>query len=126
MPKPDSNREITTSLEFRGEVIRKIKALGGTLRPSGGAMLAHASAIAHARGANTRPFSIVPPRIIAIGSSTGGPEALNAVLEPLAPMLGQVPVVIAQHMPPIFTTILAERLSRATGHEAREPPTGSR
>jgi two-component system chemotaxis response regulator CheB len=63
----------------------------------------------------------VAPRIIAIGSSTGGPEALNAMLGPLVPMLKQAPVVIAQHMPPIFTTILAERLSRATGHEAREP-----
>jgi two-component system chemotaxis response regulator CheB len=68
-----------------------------------------------------RPFSIVAPRIVAIGSSTGGPEALNIVLGQLAPVLGQVPVVVTQHMPPIFTTILAERLSRATGHQAKEP-----
>jgi len=113
VPKPDSNREITTSLEFRSDVIRKIKAVGSTIgrrRP-----------IAARPSPTRRPFSIVAPRIIAIGSSTGGPEALNAVLGELTPMLERVPVVITQHMPPIFTTILAERLSRVTGHEAREP-----
>jgi two-component system chemotaxis response regulator CheB len=113
VPKPGSNHEITTSLEFRGEVIRKIKALGGVITRGRPARLRPAFA--------RRPFSIVAPRIIAVGSSTGGPEALNAMLGPLVHMLKQAPVVIAQHMPPIFTTILAERLSRATGHEAREP-----
>lgn len=113
VPKPESNHEITTSLEFRGEVVRKIKALGGVITRGRPARLRPAFA--------RRPFSIVAPRIIAVGSSTGGPEALNALLVPLVPMLGQAPVVIAQHMPPIFTTILAERLQRATGHEAREP-----
>jgi two-component system chemotaxis response regulator CheB len=113
VPKPESNREIMTSLEFRGEVIRKIKALGGTIK--------RGRAIGPRPSFARRPFSIVAPRIIAVGSSTGGPEALNAMLGPLVPMLKQAPVVIAQHMPPIFTTILAERLSRATGHAAREP-----
>jgi two-component system chemotaxis response regulator CheB len=37
-----------------------------------------------------------------------------------APALARVPVVVAQHMPPIFTSILAERLARATGRETRE------
>jgi two-component system chemotaxis response regulator CheB len=111
--KPESNHEITTSLEFRTEVIRKIKALGGVITRGRPARLRPAFPL--------RPFSIVAPRIIAVGSSTGGPEALNAMFVSLVPMLKQTPVVIAQHMPPIFTTILAERLSRATGHEAREP-----
>ncbi len=113
VPKPNSNHEITTSLEFRSEVIRKIKAVGSTLRRK--------RPIVGRPNLARRPFSIVAPRIIAIGSSTGGPEALNVVLGQLTSVLGQVPVVIAQHMPPIFTTILAERLSRATGHVAQEP-----
>jgi len=113
VPKPDSNREITTSLEFRGEVLRKIKALGSVTRRALPARLRP--------NFPQRPFSIVAPRIIAVGSSTGGPEALNAMLVPLAPMLERASVVIAQHMPPIFTTVLAERLQRATGQEAREP-----
>jgi two-component system, chemotaxis family, protein-glutamate methylesterase/glutaminase len=66
----------------------------------------------------------VPPRIIAIGSSTGGPQALTEILEPLASALHRVPVVIAQHMPPMFTAILAGRLARATGREAKEAADG--
>jgi two-component system chemotaxis response regulator CheB len=62
----------------------------------------------------------VPPRIIAIGSSTGGPEALAGLLGVASPALSRVPVVIAQHMPPVFTGILAERLARATGRETKE------
>jgi two-component system, chemotaxis family, protein-glutamate methylesterase/glutaminase len=120
VPKPSSNRDITLLPEFRSEVIRKIKALGGLRKAERRRNLEHESAIVHARGANTRPFSLVPPRIIAIGSSTGGPQALAAVLDPLAPLLARVPVVVAQHMPPMFTTVLAERLGRSTGRKVRE------
>jgi two-component system chemotaxis response regulator CheB len=48
--------------------------------------------------------------IVAIGASTGGPCALPAVLSQLPPDFA-VPVVIAQHMPPLFTKSLAERLA---------------
>ena len=93
-------------------MIRKIKALGGALRSA-------KNRVAHV-GFARRPFSIVAPRIIVVGSSTGGPQALAALLDPLSPSLAKVPVVVAQHMPPMFTAILAERLSRSTGREAKE------
>ena len=48
--------------------------------------------------------------ILAIGTSTGGPDALNLVL-PLLPADFPVPIVIVQHMPPMFTKLLAERLN---------------
>lgn len=48
--------------------------------------------------------------VLAIASSTGGPAALAAVLSEL-PASFPLPVVIAQHMPPMFTRLLAERLS---------------
>ncbi|MEV4707774.1 chemotaxis response regulator protein-glutamate methylesterase [Actinoplanes sp. NPDC049316] len=51
--------------------------------------------------------------IIAIGSSTGGPDALTKVLQALPTEL-PVPIVVTQHMPPVFTKMFAERLDRST------------
>jgi len=129
VPKPDTNREITTSLDFRQEVIRKIKLLGRVRTPHAASSDAKSGATETAPaerklGFKQRPFSLVPPRIIAIGSSTGGPEALAVLLGKASPSLSRVPVVVAQHMPPIFTGILAERLARATGRETKEGAQG--
>ena len=51
-----------------------------------------------------------PIKMIAVGVSTGGPDALAAVL-PTLPGNLPVPVVIVQHMPPVFTAMLAQRLN---------------
>jgi two-component system, chemotaxis family, protein-glutamate methylesterase/glutaminase len=51
-----------------------------------------------------------PIEIVAMGTSTGGPNALGAVL-PRVPKDFPVPIVVVQHMPPIFTRLLAERLA---------------
>jgi two-component system chemotaxis response regulator CheB len=128
VPKPDTNREITTSLDFRREVIRKIKSLGKVRvlgRASSDGQVGDTEPSAR-MAFRRRSFSLVPPRIIAIGSSTGGPEALASVLGVASPALFRVPVVIAQHMPPVFTGILAERLARATGRETKEGTEGER
>ena len=126
VPKPDTNREITIQPDFRREVIEKIKVLGPLgLRRKGadvpdfttGAQLEGGE---KSRDFRRRAFSLVPPRVIAIGSSTGGPQALGSLLGALSPSLSRLAVLVAQHMPPMFTTVLAERLARATGREARE------
>ncbi|MQX37454.1 protein-glutamate methylesterase/protein-glutamine glutaminase [Roseospira navarrensis] len=72
-----------------------------------------------------------PPRVqeaidvIAIGSSTGGPQALFTVLGGLKAAGGvRQPVLITQHMPATFTTILAGHISRASGMEAHEAKDG--
>ena len=67
-----------------------------------------------------RPFPMTTPRVLLIGSSTGGPQALNAILAAIGPVIDQVPVLVTQHMPPTFTAILAEHLTRTSGRPANE------
>ena len=68
-------------------------------------------------GAAPRPAAKRAPGgkvdILAIGSSTGGPDALTKVLTGIPADL-PVPIVITQHMPPVFTRMFAERLDRST------------
>jgi two-component system, chemotaxis family, protein-glutamate methylesterase/glutaminase len=150
VPKPESNRGVTTSPTFRHDLIEKIRQLGGrrkrkeaprfrvqqTPAPAapGQAPPAVVPAVPRFRAApasvdagtavELRPFSSTPPRVLLIGSSTGGPQALIAVLSQIAPVVDRVPVLITQHMPPTFTTILAEHISRASGKPAREGSDG--
>lgn len=53
------------------------------------------------------------PKAIAIGVSTGGPTALSAIV-PQFPEHFRLPILIVQHMPPLFTRLLAERLQKQT------------
>jgi len=61
--------------------------------------------------------------IISIGTSTGGPKALQEVL-PKFPKELPVPIVIAQHMPPAFTKPFADRLSQLSALEVKEAEEG--
>ncbi len=63
------------------------------------------------------------PEIVAIGVSTGGPNALAALLPSLPGNL-PVPVAIVQHMPPLFTRLLAERLNAQSSLSVVEGQTG--
>jgi two-component system chemotaxis response regulator CheB len=63
------------------------------------------------------------PEVIVIGSSTGGPNALSTVLKDLPPAV-TCPILIAQHMPPTFTSILAGYLQRDSGRICREAAQG--
>ncbi|SRR6476646_4134736 len=62
------------------------------------------------------------PRVLAIGASTGRPQALSLFLGRLSPHLDNVPVLIVLHMPPDFTDVACGHIERATGrptHAAR-------
>jgi two-component system chemotaxis response regulator CheB len=59
-----------------------------------------------------------------IGSSTGGPQALMSLVTDLGPVIDRFPVLITQHMPPTFTTILAEHLARSSRRPALEAVDG--
>jgi two-component system chemotaxis response regulator CheB len=67
-----------------------------------------------------RPMPTEMPDIVAIGSSTGGPQALMTLVTDLGAVIDRVPVLITQHMPPTFTTILAEHLARSSRRPAHE------
>lgn len=74
-----------------------------------------------------RRVVIAPPtgniELVAIGSSTGGPVALSSVLAALPADLA-VPVVITQHMPPVFTRLLAQRIDSSADIHVREAVDG--
>jgi two-component system chemotaxis response regulator CheB len=140
IPKPETNREVTTSATFRRELIEKVRQLGARRRRSAEArprprpaMPAHpaeargepAAAVATpAASFRLRPFSTALPRVLLIGSSTGGPQALTSLIAHVKAVVDQVPVLITQHMPPTFTTSLAEHLTRASGRPAHEAEDG--
>ena len=130
VPKPDINRVITASEDFRRELIDKIRHLGkriAQVQPLVRREPRLPQAFAQQAAANEiklRAVSRIAPRAILIGSSTGGPQALHTLLKGLAPAVDRVPVLIVQHMPPIFTATLAEHLGRAAGKPAREAING--
>lgn len=60
-------------------------------------------------------WDLFKPQILVIGSSTGGPSALVQLFENHQGLRPRIPVLIAQHMPPLFTAALAERMAKASG-----------
>ncbi len=146
IPKPTSSREISGGPDFKHELINKVRALGAARRrtirrprpgvravgsTSSGAVLSSTPPARipvpihpHAGPLVLRPASAEMPEVIAIGSSTGGPQALFSVLGALKAGTLKQPILITQHMPPTFTTILAEHISRISGWAAAEGKDG--
>jgi two-component system chemotaxis response regulator CheB len=124
--KPSNVGSAAQGLEcIRTQLIPKIKALCGR---------AMGSPIPFPLTPKVAPNSLNPrwsfPRreeridIVAIGVSTGGPNAL-ASLMPTLPRHFPVPVVIVQHMPPVFTHLLAERLAAKAQVDVQEGRMGA-
>lgn len=63
-------------------------------------------------------------KVLAIGVSTGGPNALSALI-PEFPADFPLPILVVQHMPPLFTRLLAERLQAITPLKVEEAAEGS-
>lgn len=91
----------------------------GVLRPASTPQARSALPTRELKGASTTPRSTTPcfpvgfnPRVLAIGSSTGGPQALSVVLKNL-PETFPLPILVAQHMPPEFTKALARQLDES-------------
>lgn len=69
------------------------------------------------------PILSYKPRMIMIASSTGGPNALENIFSEIKPPL-KIPILITQHMPPVFTQILAKRIQDITGITCKEGENG--
>ncbi|WP_029434219.1 chemotaxis response regulator protein-glutamate methylesterase [Blastococcus sp. URHD0036] len=121
--KPANVGSVAQSMEsVREQLIPKIKALTGRL-VSAGPVRASAS-LAPVRPAAPRTTPVEKPAILVIGSSTGGPEALAKVL-PALPASLPVPVLLVQHMPPVFTRQFAQRLDRLSALRVVEAVDGT-
>jgi two-component system, chemotaxis family, protein-glutamate methylesterase/glutaminase len=145
IPKPESTRQPAAADVFHHDLIQKIRTLGGRARrqaqphppaPSTVPLHEHRPAVVRPISAPApavlapasaaplpvtyRAFSSQMPRVLVIGSSTGGPQALMSLVTDIGPVIDRFPVLITQHMPPTFTTILAEHLARSSRHPAHE------
>jgi len=137
--KPSARTGAAALQQLADDLVRKVRALGrGRPRAGAPALLAAppspagaASIVLDARpGARPRLGTIlggrsanVAPRVVAIAASTGGPNALAAVLGAL-PADFALPILITQHMPPVFTQLLAQRLARDSGRSCVEASDG--
>jgi two-component system, chemotaxis family, protein-glutamate methylesterase/glutaminase len=118
--KPTDAGSLDGSLRVvREEMIPTIKALCAPLRQQ----TVPAGARSGARTAGTAPVVSGTVRVVAFGASTGGPNALTEIFSQL-PAQFPVPILIVQHMPPMFTRLLAERLSAQSGIRVREAQSG--
>ncbi|UUX50525.1 chemotaxis response regulator protein-glutamate methylesterase [Nisaea acidiphila] len=151
LTKPSSTSEMTGAADFPSDLLSKVKAFGaqrrrksGAAPPSGATATARAAASgapAAAPRAGTARTTARPtaapasgnislrkpsgrkPDVIAIGSSTGGPQALFRVLSDI-PKTTRLPIFVTQHMPPTFTTILAEHITKSSGWVCSEAKSG--
>ncbi len=114
-PSPSETPERSHE-RVRKELIRKIKSLCAERAPQ-----------PQPEPASTRLSERPQSRIdvVAIGTSTGGPSALSELI-PQLPADLPVPIVIVQHMPPLFTRLLAERLNAIAPLEVREGKEGEK
>ena len=112
VPKPTASREMLGATPFNQELLFKIRNLGGRPQIAAPAARHAGSELA------LRTQMPVRPHAIAIGSSTGGPQALFRVLRDAGPL--RQPIFITQHMPPTFTTLLAQNIARDCGVAAKE------
>ncbi len=113
---------------LQGELIPKIKQffMPGGESPAAAPRAAEPAPAAPPVGPPParRPRGLWRPRAVAVGVSTGGPTALSALVAQL-PAGFPLPMLVVQHMPPLFTRFLADRLQTLTRLRVEEAAEGS-
>ena len=120
VPKPTSTGGGGDEV-FRRDLLEKVKGLARLRRR---ARLPPQPPPTNA-GSMLRPRPLLQPRLLAIGSSTGGPQALFTLVQGLGVSV-PTPVVLTQHMPATFTPILADHLTKLGGMRCSEAIDGER
>jgi two-component system, chemotaxis family, protein-glutamate methylesterase/glutaminase len=118
LPKPSSIGTVGDE-SFRRDLVEKVKGLARLRRRAAQPARATAPTV----GTKLRPAAVMPPKLLAVGSSTGGPQALFSLVQGLGQTL-QVPVVLTQHMPSTFTPILAQHITKLGGMACAEAADG--
>jgi two-component system chemotaxis response regulator CheB len=113
VPKPSAAGGGVRDPAFQAELLAKVKGWARMRAP-----------VPRAAPVPRRPGLAGPrPKVVAVGSSTGGPQALASFVRALRVPV-PVPLVVVQHMPPGFTAMLADHLGRLGGPPAAEARDG--
>jgi len=140
--KPTNSGEINAADSFKVDLLRMVKLIGRRAQraaaktpsdhASPGAQDAKHTFSGGTYGAlkSKTPFELRPsklgetfhPAVLAIGSSTGGPQALFKVISHFKNL--PIPIILTQHMPATFTKILAQHIQDQTGVRALEGEEG--
>ena len=119
LPKQLSSTSLDI-MHIRPDLIAKIRAASGARRTTIAEHLQRKPARSVvSEGHSSTSVTFATPAIIAMGTSTGGPNALQEIL-PRFPRDLPVPILIVQHMPPGFTTPFAHRLNSLCSITVRE------
>ena len=115
--KPSNTGQIADGIAaVRDQLVPRIRALAGLRKLTPGA----GGPVVRRERATPAPKTV---SALLVGCSTGGPDALARFLPRLPADLG-VPVLVVQHMPPVFTAMLAQRLDKVSPLEVREAADG--
>jgi two-component system chemotaxis response regulator CheB len=113
---------------LREEMIPKIKQFFRWTMPTAAASPSTTASVSAAplvwRDSSSMQGAKVRPKVVVIGVSTGGPTALGVIL-PTFPADFPLPILIVQHMPPLFTRLLAERLDSTCRLRVQEASQGN-
>jgi two-component system chemotaxis response regulator CheB len=126
--KPSNARDRGESEHFFVELKQKILGLCGlpieSASKKNAAPVSSLTSTGRPRAAATPLISMLQCRAIAIGSSTGGPQALIELFRQLSGKALNVPVFVAQHMPANFTKTLAAHIASASKFHCAEAEDG--